>query len=100
MPLHEDDIKPWRFYWHPPKSYYNKGSLEFWELEYAFVFDLEKDEYLVVSSNAHEDVNEAQVDYLSVAMGTNYFFEIEQKSVKPKAYQQVMVAIFESELLD
>lgn len=100
MPLHKKDLKPWKFYWFPPKNYYNKNSLEFWELEYAFIFDLGKEEYLIVSSNPHEDVNESQFETLTDAMRTNFFFNIEQSKIKPKAYQQIMIAIFKSELLD
>lgn len=106
MPIHKEEIKPWKFYWHPPKSFYHKGDLDFWKLEYAFVIDIGfevapgVDEYMVVSSNAHEDIDESQVEPLTDAMETNFFFEVEEGKIHQKAYYQVMLAIFESELLD
>lgn len=85
------EIKNWKFYWAPPKKYYNAGQLKFFNYEYTFILP-STTQPIVVVVNTEEDFDENTFDWLHGSFETNYFFNVDD--VPDKARQKVIVAIF------
>lgn len=89
------EIKPWNFYWAPPKSYYDEGKLDFFNHEYVFILPGNfgyKDDDVAVTVNAKETFDEFGFDEVEGEFELSYFFRVDD--VPLKVERKLIVALF------
>lgn len=107
------DIEEYKFYWTPPKKFYDDNpSDKFFAQEFTFVFytgdigsarksgSASTEDYgLVVTSNSLENNKEDDTSYdpdsLRDMFSSNYFFEIKQSLVPNSAKRAVFVFLLD-----
>lgn len=94
------NLESFKFYWMPPRGYYDRGELEFFGKEYGFI--VQKSYGLrtgiVISGNSNEPADEFDVDSIVSENELSYFFEIDQSKIPSNMLQRVIRAFFEDKI--